>query len=87
MRRSPQAIAKVKESIVSLLAKHPKGLRAEQIRAQLGLRKQEVPRPIADALSEKLVTRRARSGRRRISRSERGFGKSSRAQPYRPPIG
>jgi Fic family protein len=48
----------VKTEIVSLLAKHPKGLRAEEIRSKLNLSKQEVPRPIADALAEKLITKK-----------------------------
>jgi DNA-binding transcriptional ArsR family regulator len=57
-RRSPGALAKTKAEIVALLAKHPKGLRAEEIRAKLGLSKQEVPRPISDALAEKLITKK-----------------------------
>lgn len=57
-RRSPADLAKAKTEIVNLLAKHPKGLRSEEIRAKLGLSKQEVPRPIADALAEKLITKK-----------------------------
>jgi uncharacterized membrane protein len=57
-RRSPEDLAKAKSEIISLLAKHPKGLRSEQIREKLGLSKQEVPRPLADALAEKLITKK-----------------------------
>ena len=54
-RRSEADLAKVKADIVGLLAKHPKGLRAEEIRGKLGLAKNEVPRPIADALAERSI--------------------------------
>ncbi len=57
-RRSPEAVAKTKAEIIGLLAKNPKGLRAEEIRAKLGLAKQELPRPISDALTEKLITKK-----------------------------
>ncbi len=57
-RRSPEALAKTKAEIIALLAKHPKGLRAEEIRGKLGLAKQELPRPISDALVEKLIARK-----------------------------
>ena len=57
-RRSPEALAKTKAEIVALLAKSPKGLRAEQIRAKLGLTKQEIPRPLSDALAEKLIAKK-----------------------------
>jgi hypothetical protein len=49
-RRSPEAIGAVVEKVVSLLKSKP-GLRAEQIRAELGLAQNELPRPIAEALS------------------------------------
>jgi hypothetical protein len=57
-RRSPEALAKAKEQIVALLGKSPKGLRSEEIRAKLGLSKQEIPRPLADALAEKLISKK-----------------------------
>ena len=57
-RRSPEALAKAVEQIVALLGKHPKGLRSEEIRAKLSLSKQEVPRPLADALANKLITKK-----------------------------
>jgi hypothetical protein len=56
-RRSKADIEAVVDRIVGLLQKHPRGLRAEQIRAQLSLQAKELPRPIAEAL-----------GRRRISK-------------------
>jgi len=57
-RRSASDLAKAKEQIISLLSKHPKGLRSEEIRSKLGLSKQEIPRPLADALTEKLITKK-----------------------------
>ncbi len=57
-RRSPAALAKAMDQIIGLLGKHPKGLRSEEIRAKLGLSKQEVPRPLADALAAKLITKK-----------------------------
>jgi hypothetical protein len=50
-RRSPSDIGKLLESIVGLLQQHPEGLRSEQIRAQLNLRKNELPRPLGDGLA------------------------------------
>jgi hypothetical protein len=41
--------------MVALLRAHPTGLRSEQIRAELGLRANEMPRPIAMALSKKKI--------------------------------
>ncbi len=40
------------EDISALLARHPEGLRAEQIRAELGVQAKELPRPLADGLTE-----------------------------------
>ncbi len=57
-RRSPADLAKAMEQILGLLGKHPKGLRSEEIRAKLGLSKQEVPRPLADALAAKLISKK-----------------------------
>lgn len=50
-RRSADDIAGTLEKIVALLGQHPEGLRAEQIKEQLGLDKKEVPRPLAEGLS------------------------------------
>lgn len=56
-RRSLSDLAGVMEKIVSLLASNPKGLRAEQIRRSLKLDAKELPRPIADALKAKRITK------------------------------
>jgi hypothetical protein len=55
-RRGPEEIGKVVTSIVSLLAKNPAGMRAEQIRGALNLQSKEMPRPLAEALKQKLIT-------------------------------
>jgi hypothetical protein len=63
-RRSPTDIAAVVEQIARLLAEHREGLRAEQIRAALGVSPAELPRP----LKEGLATRRfAKSGEKRAT--------------------
>jgi hypothetical protein len=49
-RRSAGDIDKVVERIVGLLKRHPRGLRAEQIRDELGLEAKELPRPLKEAL-------------------------------------
>ena len=56
-RRSANDIAAVVQSIVALLERKPKGLRAEQIRSELGLDAKELPRPIADALSSRKISK------------------------------
>jgi hypothetical protein len=50
-RRSPTDITRILENIVAVLAAHPEGLRAEQIKEALGLDKREMPKPIAEGLS------------------------------------
>jgi|HubBroStandDraft_2_1064218.scaffolds.fasta_scaffold454378_1 hypothetical protein len=54
-RRSAGALERVVGRIVDLLSKNSKGLRAEQIRAELGLSAKELPRPIAKALESKRI--------------------------------
>jgi hypothetical protein len=49
-RRSVSDINQTLTQIVGVLAQHPEGLRAEQIRAALQLDTREVPRPIAEGL-------------------------------------
>jgi hypothetical protein len=56
-RRSDEDIAAVVEQLVELLKNNPDGMRAEQIREELGLEAKELPRPIADALSSKQITK------------------------------
>jgi hypothetical protein len=52
-RRSDEDIATVVAQIEVLLKSHKDGLRAEEIRAELGLQAKEMPRPIAMGLSQK----------------------------------
>ena len=52
------------ENIVSLLQKSPEGLRAEQIREALGVQAKELPRPLADGLSEGRISK---SGQKRAT--------------------
>ncbi len=56
-RRSPTDIAGIVDSIVALLERKPKGLRAEQIRQELGLEAKELPRPIAEALAGRKISK------------------------------
>jgi len=57
-RRSATDIAAVTDSIVALVKKHAKGLRAEQIRAELGIAKKEWARPLEAALASKKLTKK-----------------------------
>lgn len=57
LRRSAEDIASLIDQIVSTLAANPKGLRAEQIRDKLGLQSKELPRPLAEALSSRRITK------------------------------
>ena len=50
-RRSATDIAGVADGIVALVKKHQGGLRAEQIRAELGIAKKEWMRPLEAALA------------------------------------
>ncbi len=63
-RRSTADIGRMVENIVSLLQKHPEGLRAEQIREALNCQAKELPRPLADALSEGRISK---SGQKRAT--------------------
>jgi hypothetical protein len=57
-RRSAKDIAGVADGIVSLVKKHKGGLRAEQIRAELGIAKKEWARPLELALASKKLTKK-----------------------------
>jgi hypothetical protein len=57
-RRSAKDLSAVTDSIVALVKKNPKGLRAEQIRAELGIAKKEWMRPLGLALSSKKLTKK-----------------------------
>jgi uncharacterized Zn finger protein len=63
-RRSLSKITEIVDAIVALLRRHPEGLRAEQIRAQLGLPAKALPRPIAEGL---LTARLRKRGRKRAT--------------------
>ena len=56
-RRSATDIGALVERIVALLTANPKGLRAEEIRSKLGLESKELPRPIADALAARKISK------------------------------
>jgi hypothetical protein len=51
IRRSEADLAQLSDKIVALVAKSPSGLRAEQIRASLGIEKKDIERPIRAALA------------------------------------
>ena len=81
-RRSAGDISQIVDSIVSLLERRADGLRAEQIRAELGLEAKELPRPIAEALASKRINKQ---GQKRATTyfargaSPRAAGKSAGA--------
>jgi hypothetical protein len=52
-RRSADDIAQVLDSVTSLVKKHKEGLRAEQIREELGLQAKELPRVLKEGLSSR----------------------------------
>jgi hypothetical protein len=54
-RRSLDEIAKTLDSVAALLKRHPQGLRAEQIRSELGLMRKELPRVLKDGLTNKVI--------------------------------
>ncbi len=55
-RRSQDQIAATIDKVVALVKKHKGGLRAEQIRAELGMLPKELPRVLKDALAAKKLT-------------------------------
>lgn len=59
-RRSPEQIAKALEGVVGLVKKHKGGLRAEQIRSELGMQAKEMPRVLAEGLAKRKLKRRGR---------------------------
>ena len=56
-RRTAADIASTLDKIVSVLAQHPEGLRAEQIRAALQLDRREMPKPVAEGLKRGVLTK------------------------------
>ena len=76
-RRSAGDIAGLVQQIVQLLEGNPEGLRAEQIREQLGLEAKELPRPIAEALSSRKI---AKQGQKRATTYFARAGGGARAK-------
>jgi hypothetical protein len=58
VRRTQDDIQGVVERIVSFVKKHKDGVSAEAIREELGVERKELPRPIAEALGQKLISKR-----------------------------
>ena len=82
-RRSATDIAGMIERIVGLLKQSPKGLRAEQIRARLGLVAKEMPRPLKEGLA---AGRLAKSGEKRSTTYfAKGGGAPAKAAPAAKP--
>ena len=52
-RRSAEDIAGILDSVVVLVKKHGDGLRAEQIRSELGMQAKELPRVLKEGLASK----------------------------------
>jgi hypothetical protein len=59
-RRSPEQITAVLEQVVGLVKKSKGGLRAEQIRADLGLQAKEMPRVLQEGLARKKLKAKGR---------------------------
>lgn len=70
-RRSAGDITRMIESIVNVLQQAGTGLRAEQIREALGVEAKELPRPLADAMSQGLISK---SGQKRATTYFAGGG-------------
>ncbi|WP_394844838.1 hypothetical protein LZC95_48300 [Pendulispora brunnea] len=54
-RRSDEEIGAVGDKIIELLKGHAEGLRAEQIREELGLEAKELPRPLKELVANRKV--------------------------------
>ncbi len=59
-RRSVKDINAMVGRIVALLHGNKKGLRAEDIRKKLGIDRRELPRPLAEALKKRVVSKRGK---------------------------
>ncbi|HLK37212.1 MAG TPA: hypothetical protein VKU41_10710 [Polyangiaceae bacterium] len=57
-RRSAEDVAKVLDKVVSLVKKNKTGLRAEQIREQLSMRPNEMPRILGEGLAKKMLKKK-----------------------------
>lgn len=67
-RRSAADVEKIGEAVAELVAKHPNGLRSEEIQKALGLSRKDLPIPLARALAAKLVRK---TGTKRATRKNR----------------
>lgn len=79
-RRSKADLGAVLDSIVALVSKHADGLRAEQIRKELGLVAKELPRPLAEGLATKRLTKK---GEKRATTYFAGPGGGGKARKRR----
>lgn len=77
-RRTADDIQGMVQTIVDLVAKHEGGLRAEQIRASLGVDAKELPRPLAEAVASGALTK---SGQKRATTYSVGSGGSTSSRP------
>ena len=59
-RRSAKELDAVVDKIVHLLKGNKKGLRAEEIRMKLHLDRREIPRPLAEALKKKVISKKGK---------------------------
>ena len=57
-RRSAEDVAKVLDKVVGLVKRHKAGLRAEQIRQQLKMRPNEMPRVLGEGLAKKMIKKK-----------------------------
>lgn len=57
-RRSGEDIKKALSQIVSLVGQHPKGMRAEEIRSELGMEAREMPRILGEGLASRKLKKR-----------------------------
>jgi hypothetical protein len=57
-RRSPEDIAKALDQVVTLVKKSKTGMRAEEIRQQLGMEAKEMPRVLKEGLVKKALKSR-----------------------------
>jgi hypothetical protein len=64
-RRSPEDIAKTTERIVALVKKHPKGIKAEEMKTKLGISQNEWVLPLKKALASKEIRK---TGQKRSTR-------------------
>jgi hypothetical protein len=83
-RRSAGDISQAVDKIVGLLADHPAGLRAEQIRQKLGLQAKELPRPLKEGLDG---GRLSKVGRKRATTYFAGTGSSGASKRSKPAAG